>query len=141
MTTPLQTARRARGWSQARAVSELLRLARWKRIGVASATSLKTQLSRWENGHVTPDYYQGLLCEVYRSTPGELGFGIQELPNGSSKEHSQGTALIAKREWNRDDISSLSSSFDEAISHCPKVSGVMTPGVRFPSLGNELAAG
>ena len=116
MTTPLQAARRARGWSQARAVSELARLAKWKKIHVASAASLKTQLSRWENGHVTPDYYQALLCEIYKSTPGELGFGIQDLSDGASKERSLGTALIAKREWTRDDISSLSVSFDNAIS-------------------------
>jgi transcriptional regulator with XRE-family HTH domain len=116
MTTPLQAARRARGWSQARAVSELVRLAKWKEIHVASAASLKTQLSRWENGHVAPDYYQGLLCEIYKSTPGELGFGIQELSDGASKEHSPGSALIAKREWTRDDVSNLSVSFDNAIS-------------------------
>ena len=29
----------------------------------------------------------------------------------------------------------------EERAHCPKVSGVMTAGVRFPSPGNELAAG
>ncbi len=70
MATPLQAARHARGWSQARMVSELMRLARWKKTGVASAASLKTQLSRWENGHVTPDYYQALLCELFHATPG-----------------------------------------------------------------------
>jgi hypothetical protein len=59
-------------------VSELMRLARWKEIGVASAASLKTQLSRWENGHVTPEYYQPLLCELLKATPGELGFGIAD---------------------------------------------------------------
>jgi transcriptional regulator with XRE-family HTH domain len=116
MTTPLQAARRARGWSQARMVWELRRLAERKKVNVASATSLKTQLSRWENGHVTPDYYQALLCELFQSTPGELGFGIQELSDGSSKERSPGIALIAKREWSRDDINSLSASFDDAIA-------------------------
>src|SRR5579863_6718839 len=116
MTTPLAAARRACGWSQVRAVSELLRLARWKEIRVASAASLKTQLSRWENGHVTPDYYQALLCELLRATPGELGFGIQDLPSGPARESSQGATLIAKREWTRDDINSLSASFDDAIS-------------------------
>ena len=45
-------------------VWELMKLAERKKIGVASAASLKTQLSRWENGHVTPDYYQALLCEL-----------------------------------------------------------------------------
>ncbi len=97
-------------------VSELMRLARWKKIGVASAASLKTQLSRWENGHVTPEYYQALLCELLKATPGELGFGIQDLPSGPARESSQGTALIAKREWTRDDLNSLSASFDDAIS-------------------------
>jgi hypothetical protein len=97
-------------------VWELMRLAEQKKIPVASAASLKTQLSRWENGHVTPDYYQALLCEVFQSTPGELGFGVQELSNGSSKERSLGTALIAKREWTRDDINGLSASFDDAIA-------------------------
>src|ERR1700722_10687450 len=104
MTTPLQAARRARGWSQPRAVSELMRLARWTGICVASAASLKTQLSRWEKGHVTPDHYQGLLCELYKSTPGELGFGIQDLPNTASKDPSPGTTLIARRDWTRDEI-------------------------------------
>jgi transcriptional regulator with XRE-family HTH domain len=116
MATPLQAARLARGWSQTRMVSELTRLARWKKIDVASASSLKTQLSRWENGHVTPEYYQPLLCEVLKATPGELGFGIQDLPAGAARQGTSGATLIAKREWNRDDISNLSSSFDDAIS-------------------------
>ena len=116
MTTPLQAARHARGWSQARMVWELTRLAKRKGVDTASEASLKTQLSRWENGHVTPDYYQALLCELFNSTPGELGFGIQVLPSGPAKESSIGPALIAKREWTRDDLSSLSASFDDAIS-------------------------
>ena len=116
MTTPLQAARRARGWSQVRMVSGLMKLAERKELPVASAAGLKTQLSRWENGHVTPDpYYQALLCELLGATPGELGFGIQALPSGPAKESSQGTTLIAKREWTRDDINSLSASFDDAI--------------------------
>lgn len=116
MTTPLQAARHARGWSQARAVWELIRLAGIKEVKVASAASLKTQLSRWENGHVTPDYYQGLLCDLYKSAPGELGFGVQELSSDFSSERSSGSALITKRDWTRDDISNLSESFDYAVS-------------------------
>jgi hypothetical protein len=116
MTTPLQAARRTRGWSQVRMVSGLMRLAQQKEMPVASASSLKTQLSRWENGHVTPDYYQALLCELLGATPGELGFGIQDLRSGPARESSQGTMLITKREWTRDDINSLSASFDDSIS-------------------------
>jgi hypothetical protein len=97
-------------------VWELMKLAERKKIGVASAASLKTQLSRWENGHVTPDYYQALLCELLGATPGELGLGIQDLPSGPARESGRGTTLIAKREWTRDDLNSLSASFDDAIS-------------------------
>ena len=96
---------------------ELIKLAERKKIKhIASAASLKTQISRWENGHVTPDYYQALLCELLKATPGELGFGIQELPAGLARESTPGAALITKREWTRDDINSLSASFDDAIS-------------------------
>ena len=51
-----------------------------------------------------------------KATPGELGFGIQELPAGPARESTPGAALITKREWTRDDINSLSVSFDDAIS-------------------------
>ena len=63
-------------------VWELMRLAERKQVKISSAASLKTQLSRWENGHVTPDYYQALLCELFQAAPGELGFGIQDLSPG-----------------------------------------------------------
>ena len=97
-------------------VWELGRLAERKKVKISSAASLKTQLSRWENGHVTPDYYQALLCELFQAAPGELGFGIQELSSGLARESSPGTTLIAKRDWTRDDLNSLSASFDDAIS-------------------------
>jgi transcriptional regulator with XRE-family HTH domain len=117
MTTPLKAARLAEGWSQARMAYELRRLARLKEISVASAASLKTQISRWENGHVTPDFYQPLLCQLFRSTPAELGFTGHELPSDPSNENGTRAALISKREWTRDDLRSLSASLDEAISN------------------------
>jgi len=39
---------------------------------VASARSLKTQLSRWENGHITPEYYRPLLRELFGLTKSDL---------------------------------------------------------------------
>lgn len=96
---------------------ELQRLAQHKKIAVASAASLKTQLSRWENGHITPDYYQPLLCELFRATPGELGFIGQDLPSDSRSEDGRvGTTLISKQAWTRDELSTLSLAFDKAIS-------------------------
>jgi transcriptional regulator with XRE-family HTH domain len=84
MTNPLKAARLSAGWSQPRLAYELRKLAQSKRIGVASAASLKTQISRWENGHVLPVFYQPLLCELFKITPSELGF--IKLPTEPEKE-------------------------------------------------------
>ncbi|OSY43517.1 MULTISPECIES: helix-turn-helix domain-containing protein [Pseudonocardia] len=75
----LRAARLDRGWSQARAAQELAQLA--ERTGAATARpgSLKTQLSRWENGHATPAPGQrALLAELYGSTP--AGLGLEPAP-------------------------------------------------------------
>ncbi len=79
--TPLQAARRDKGWSQGRAVWEITNLAAKKKMTVASARSLKTQLSRWENGHYVPDeFYRPLLCELFGLSPRELGGKKQASP-------------------------------------------------------------
>src|SRR5260370_10959182 len=108
MSTTRHPPRRARGWSQARMAYELRRVAQHKEISVASTASLKTQISRWENGHITPDFYQPLLCELFMVTPGDLGFTGQELPSDPSSQSGAGVALISKREWTRDDLRNLS---------------------------------
>jgi transcriptional regulator with XRE-family HTH domain len=70
----LRAARAARGWSQSQAARELAALARSSGAPVAGAGSLKTLLSRWENGHATPEpQYRALLGELYGRTPAELG--------------------------------------------------------------------
>jgi transcriptional regulator with XRE-family HTH domain len=70
----LRAAREARGWSQPQAARELAALARSRGAPVAGAASLKTLLSRWENGHALPEpQYRGLLAELYGRTPAELG--------------------------------------------------------------------
>jgi transcriptional regulator with XRE-family HTH domain len=64
--TSLRAARAARGWSQTEAARALAELASTRGVAVASAASLKTQLSRWENGHATPETpYRNLLGELY----------------------------------------------------------------------------
>jgi transcriptional regulator with XRE-family HTH domain len=62
----LRAARDAQGWSQTEAAHALADLARDRGVPVASPASLKTQLSRWENGHATPEQpYRVLLAELY----------------------------------------------------------------------------
>lgn len=116
MTTPLQSARRKEGWSQARAVWELVRLAKSKGVTVATPQSLKTQLSRWENGHIAPDFYRDLLCQLYKASPRDLGFGTQQLPYADTENDDRSVALISKKTWTRADLSLLSENFDEAVS-------------------------
>ena len=73
METPLQAARRMHGWSQSRLAWELTQLAKRKDCSIATPASLKTLISRWENGHAQPDeFHQPLLCELYGNTI-ELG--------------------------------------------------------------------
>jgi len=74
METRLKTVRQARGWSQSRLVSELERVGEARKVAVASRASLKTAVSRWENGHVNPDpVYSALLAEIYETSPSDLG--------------------------------------------------------------------
>ena len=71
----LQAARLERGWTQARVISALTTQSRKTGVSVAEPRSLKTMLSRWENGAGQPDrVYQRLFCLIYDHDPEELGF-------------------------------------------------------------------
>lgn len=75
MLNQLRTARDRRGWSQTRLISELERRARSRSVTVMAPASLRTAISRWENGRVIPDvHYRRLLCDIYGLTEDELGF-------------------------------------------------------------------
>src|SRR5262245_33706555 len=75
-TTLLQAARLAVGWKQSRVLTVLAAVAKRDGINIATPQSLKTMLSRWENGNGNPDeLYQRLLCQVYERDADELGFG------------------------------------------------------------------
>lgn len=63
------------GWTQPRARFEIELHARALGISIANDRSLKTMLSRWENGHSVPEPpYRQLLSLAYQRTPEELGF-------------------------------------------------------------------
>ncbi|MEV1052555.1 XRE family transcriptional regulator [Streptomyces sp. NPDC049887] len=85
--TPLGRARLARGWSQHKVVRALVLLAGHWGWEIAAESSLKVQMSRWENGAVHPGpSCQVLLCAVLRATPDDLGF-----------TRATGTAALADR--------------------------------------------
>ncbi len=73
--TPLQAARLDLGWKQTQTIRALQQQAAKDRVPIAASASLKTMLSRWENGKpVEEERYQRLLCKVYDRTLDELGF-------------------------------------------------------------------
>jgi hypothetical protein len=77
--TPLQAARLEMGWKQAQTIRALQQAAHDQGVTIASERSLKTMLSRWENGHDKPDALgKRLLCSVYGASPEELGLAGKE---------------------------------------------------------------
>jgi len=73
--TRLRAARQTRGWSQARLQAALRGAAQEAGVRLPGEDSLKTQLSRWENGHKVPnDFYRQLFRSIYGLTDLELGF-------------------------------------------------------------------
>src|ERR1700758_3412904 len=102
MQTPLRDARVARGWSQARALKALEDDAARRRIAIANRSSLKTMLSRWENGHLVPDEpYRLLWQSVYDLTGEQLGFtavsavGVQPIQGSAFSSSSVGPEVLA----------------------------------------------
>jgi len=80
-STTLRAARVAAGLSQSAAARQLVALAEARGAPVAGAVSLKTQLSRWENGHALPEpHYRELLAELYGRTAAELGLAAAAPP-------------------------------------------------------------
>ncbi|PWU58076.1 hypothetical protein DLE60_23245 [Micromonospora globispora] len=84
--TPLQRARLEQGWKQSRVIAALTAEARKQGLSVAGQASLKTMLSRWENGGGQPDaVYQRLFCAIYELDHEDLGFGEPEgRPGGAA---------------------------------------------------------
>jgi hypothetical protein len=69
------------------------------------------------NGHAIPDsFYRPLLCELYKVTPSELGFGYQTLPEHLSTSFQSADELLCKTKFTRDDLESLSQKFDDALA-------------------------
>jgi transcriptional regulator with XRE-family HTH domain len=74
MTGLIRQARIDRGWSQARLTAELQAVARHQGIELPHAETMKSRISRWENGHARPDgFYRRLLREALGMDDQELG--------------------------------------------------------------------
>jgi transcriptional regulator with XRE-family HTH domain len=88
METRLKAVRAQRQWAQQRLIVELERAARVRGLRLPERASLKTQISRWENGRTIPaEAYRRLLRDAYRLTDEELGFPPEDGgdPDGDTK--------------------------------------------------------
>lgn len=85
--TRLQAVRLALDYSQDDTLRRLRHRADERGRAIASVSSLRTMLSRWENGHdeVTDPYYQSLFRDIYGRTNEELGFPAEPVDNSASE--------------------------------------------------------
>ncbi len=105
METGLKAAREARHWSQLRLLSELGKRGRAKGLPMPNQASLKTAISRWENGHHTPHKpYVELLAEIYETSPAALGLADVVGPSPATDE------LGARLDLDREPDGSLQES-------------------------------
>lgn len=95
--TRLQEARQQRGYSAQEVITMILRRAAMLGIPVMTPTSLKTNLSRWENGRTTASAtYQRLFRDIYGLINEELGFPPAPEDNEDEVEELRSRLTIAR---------------------------------------------
>lgn len=96
--TKLKAARRELGYSSAAVIKLLSERAHAHRITIMSPSSLKTKLSRWENGHdaVGLPEYRRLFREVYGRTDTELGFPTTEQQTPTPADELRARIAVAR---------------------------------------------
>lgn len=94
--TRLQVVRRQLDYSADDVIRMLDRLAKRLDASVMSPTSLKTKLSRWENGHESvSEPYRRLFRELYGRTDEELGFPSE--PDDQDVAELRARIAVARR--------------------------------------------
>lgn len=93
MSSRIRSARIDRGWSQSQLIGELERVAARRGTRLPSRETMKSRVSRWENGRARPDdFYRPLLREAFGLDDRELGFS----PEVASGETSAADELRAR---------------------------------------------
>ncbi|WP_019874027.1 helix-turn-helix domain-containing protein [Sporichthya polymorpha] len=78
----LRAARENRGWSQTRLMRELTRAAGEVGVTLPADDTMRTAISRWENGHRVPEeFYRQLFRAAFGLTDFDLGFAPMALPS------------------------------------------------------------
>ncbi|MBB5857636.1 tetratricopeptide repeat protein [Amycolatopsis umgeniensis] len=96
-TSPLKAARNALDWSQEKLARAINARAAAHGLPERSVPSRKTDISRWENGHVVPEPpMRAVLREIYGRTDGDLGFPTGDFAGPSGDELAE-RLVIARR--------------------------------------------
>lgn len=136
----LKATREEFGWSQLRTVTAIRDQARAMGLEVPSTASLKTQLSRWENGHHDPDAFnRNLLVHAFGRSAAELGLerpepGLDPLAVGRSwQESTKMSTALWEDDMNRRTL--LSLSFTGAAFAGPALAAVLNNVATEPAQG------
>ncbi|KMO99767.1 helix-turn-helix domain-containing protein [Streptomyces roseus] len=122
MKTKLQAARAARGWSQADLMDALEDAAVRLGIQLPSRSSLKAQVSMFENGRRPPGSdYQTLFCEAYQATRVELGLSLDAAPSQLDTLPSLPAPRAASMQASPEVIGYLKAVFMEHVQAEPVV--------------------
>ncbi|TWF91651.1 hypothetical protein FHU35_1874 [Saccharopolyspora dendranthemae] len=120
--TPLQRVRKQLGYSADGVIRLLRQRADVRGVPVMTAASLKTKLSRWENGHEqVSEPYQRLFREIYGRTNEELGFPADEEDDDTAELRAR---LEMARTVDADTIAVFRRQIDDARRLDRKFGGV-----------------
>ncbi|MBV9160760.1 MAG: tetratricopeptide repeat protein [Pseudonocardiales bacterium] len=125
MLTSLQAVRRHLGYTGAQVIDLLTRRANALNLPIANPASLKTKLSRWENGKEQPsEIYQRLFREIYGRTNAELGFPDE--PEEDPEATELRSRLAVARTVDRETVEVFRHQVDHA-RHIDRRFGALTP--------------
>jgi hypothetical protein len=114
VSTKLQAVRRQFGWSQTRLIAELRARARAEGIELGSDASLKTEISRHENGRVGAEAeWRRLYRLVYGRTDEELGFHAAQPETCGEIGEELAARLAASRGLSTGDVQLMQRQVDQ----------------------------
>jgi len=115
VSTRLQAVRRHLEYSAAQVIDLLIRRADALNVPVMTHASLKTKLSRWENGHEDVSApYRRLFREIYGRTNAELGFPTEDEDPEADELRSR---LAMARTVDRDTV----EIFRQQVEHARRI--------------------
>ena len=133
MSALLRSARSSRGWSSAQLRDKLRRAAARLEVPLASDASLRVLISRWENGHATPDPVNRLLLQdVFNLDAAALG-----LVDGGV-EPSNVTGVVAHIAQRADPSAVVVNYFEQQLVAHAQIDNLTGPNFAFCAAIGQL---